>query len=145
MVAEAQFAVNVEAAVYRDGEYMLVERAAGEEHAAGELALVGGTVDQDESSETVLATTARREVREETGVTVGEVAYVISNRFETDEGIPCVNVVFLARHESGVGEVREPDEVATIHWMAPDNLGDAPPYTRGYVEAAEQRRAAENW
>lgn len=145
MVDAAQFVVNVAAAVYRSGEYLLVERAAGEDHAAGELSLVGGTVEQEEGGDDVLAATARREVREETGVEVGEVAYVTSATFEDDEGSPCVNVVFLGRHESGNGAIREPDEMAAVHWLAPDELADASPWTRSYVDAAEQRRRELDW
>lgn len=161
MVADARFVVNVEAAVHRDGEYLLVERAAGEEHAAGELALVGGTVEcrstnarsqtredtvePDESGEDVLAATVRREIREETGVEVGEAAYVTSARFESDRGTPCVNVVLLGRHRAGDGEVREREEVAAVHWRRPADVDDAPPYTREYVAAAERRRAELGW
>lgn len=140
MTAAALFVVNVEVAVHRDGEYLLVERAAGEEHAAGELALVVGTVEPDETGEDVFAATARREVREEVGVEVGKIAYVTSATFETDQGMPCVNVVLLGRHVAGEGVVREPDEVAAVYWRRPDAVDDAPHYTREYVTVAEQRR-----
>lgn len=139
------FAVNVEAAVHRDGEYLLVERAAAEDHAAGELALVGGTVEPVESGDDVLAATARREVSEEVGVAVGAVAYVTSATFESDRGTPCVNVVFLARHGAGDAEVREPEEVAAVHWRRPGDVDDAPPYTREYVVEAEERRRELGW
>jgi 8-oxo-dGTP diphosphatase len=62
-----QFVVNAQTAVVRDGEYLLVRRAEAEEHAAGELALIGGTV-EEASAEAVLEGTLEREVREEVGV-----------------------------------------------------------------------------
>jgi 8-oxo-dGTP diphosphatase len=145
MVDSTRLAVNVEAAVHRDGEYLLVERTEGEEHAAGHLALVGGTVEPDEAGEDVLAATARREVREVTGVEVGDVVYVTSATFEADTGTPCVNVVFLGRHEAGEGAVREPEAVAAVSWLAPEALGDAPRWTSASVAAAERRRAELDW
>ena len=42
---EYTYFVNVEGAVVRDGEYLLVERAAAEEHAAGLLGFPGGKVE----------------------------------------------------------------------------------------------------
>ena len=143
-----RFAVNVEAAVHREGEYLLAERAATEDHAAGARSLVGGTVEREEDGEDVLAATVRREVREEVGVRIGETAYVTSAQFVDDGGTPCVNVVLLARHEAGEGEVREPEEVARVGWFTPEAVRaheDVPAFTREYVAAAEERRRELGW
>lgn len=144
---DERFVVNAEAAIYRDGEYLLVERAAGEDHAAGELALVGGTVERD-AADPALEATVGREVREEVGVEVGELAYVTSTTFETDAATPCVNVVFLGRHAAGEATVEEPDEVARTRWLAPaavEGHAEVPPYTREYVAAADERRNELGW
>lgn len=148
MSESARFVVNVETAVHRDGRYLLAERAATEDHAAGALSLVGGTVEREAGGEGVLAATARRELREEVGVTVAETAYVTSGQFVADGGAPVVNVVLLGRHESGEGEVREPEEVASVGWFTPEAVADhdhVPPFTRRYVAAAEERRRALGW
>jgi len=82
---EFAYVVNVDAAVVRDGEYLVIERSAEEEHAAGTVAFPGGKVEQTEGFDAI-ENTARREVREETGVEVGAVEYVSSNAFVADEG-----------------------------------------------------------
>ncbi|WP_440005986.1 NUDIX domain-containing protein [Halomicrococcus sp. SG-WS-1] len=142
-----RYVVNVEAAVVRDGEFLVARRAENEDHAAGTLSFVGGTVEGIEEAEDALERTARREVREEVGVEVGELRYVESGAFLAD-GDPCVNVVFLGRHESGTARPREPEEVAEVFWLTADEVvdhPDAPPWTEASVERAEQRRADLGW
>lgn len=142
-----RFLVNVEAAVYRDGEYLLIERAAAEDHAAGELALVGGTVERG-AAEPALESTVRREVREEVGVEVTGLVYVTSRTFRTDGGAACVDVVFLGRHGAGEATVEAPEEVASTAWFAPAEVAshpDVPSYVRDDVAAAEERRTALGW
>jgi len=135
------YVVNAEAAVHRDGEYLLVERAAGEEHAAGALALVGGKVEITEGRD-VLEATVRREVEEEVGVTLGSLDYVTSSAFETPDD-QVVNTVFLAEHDAGTARVRDPEEVAAVHWLTPDEVRDhpdAPAFTADYIEAVDAHR-----
>jgi len=135
--------VNVDGAVVRDGEYLLIERAAGEEHAAGELGFPGGTVEPDDAGEDVLAATVARELREEVGVEVGAVEYVLSGTFEADDGTPCLNVLTLCEHAAGEPRPRDPEEVAAVHWVSPEAARareDVPPYTEGYVERLEAFR-----
>jgi 8-oxo-dGTP diphosphatase len=143
-----RFVVNAEAAVYRDGQYLLAERAAAEDHAAGALSLVGGKVEPDEEGEDVLEATVRREVHEEVGVELDEVAYVTSGRFVDDGGTPVVNAVFLARHAAGEPRVREPEELAGVQWVAADvalDHEDVPRFTREYLAAIDERRRALGW
>lgn len=135
--------VNVEAAVFRDGEVLLAERAASEDHAPGERALVGGKLEPDADPERPLEATVEREVREEVGVEIADPRYVCSSAFETDAGAPCVNVVFRARHASGEPRVREPDELASLEWVDPEFVLETegmPPWTAEYVERAEADR-----
>ncbi|QDX40732.1 NUDIX domain-containing protein [Salarchaeum sp. JOR-1] len=135
------YVVNAEAAVHRDGEYLLVERAAAEEHGAGALALVGGKVEVTEGRE-VLEATVRREVAEEVGVTVGSMEYVTNSAFETPDD-RVVNTVFLAEYDAGTARVRDPEEVAAVHWLSPAEVRDhpdAPQFTADYVDAVEAHR-----
>ena len=60
----------MDCAVRRDDAYLFIERAASEEHAADQLAFPGGKVENPPDGADALAATARREVREETGVAV---------------------------------------------------------------------------
>lgn len=73
--------VNVEGAVVRDGEHLLVERAADEAHAGGLLAFPGGKVEPPPDGDASIEATVRRELSEEVGVEVGTVEYVHSRTF----------------------------------------------------------------
>jgi len=135
--------VNVEAAIHRDGEYLLVERSAAENHAAGQLSLIGGKVEADGERDRPLERTVKREVREEVGVAITDLSYVTSAAFVSDDGASVTNVVFRARYESGEARPREPEEVAAVHWRNPAEIADAedvPEFTRDYVDLAEADR-----
>lgn len=141
------YTINVDAAVYRvrdsDPEYLLIERGAAEEHAAGTLGLPGGTLESAPGDTDVLVDTVRRELREEIAVVVGEPTVVTSSVFELDTGGPCLNVVCLAEHESGEPHPAAPDEVAAVEWYGLEQIRndpDVPAFTREYVDAAEAAR-----
>lgn len=143
MTGTPRFVVNAEAAVYRDGEYLLAERSAEEDHAAGALSLIGGKVERSEPSRAVLAKTVRRELREEVGVEVDELEYVTSAGFESDTGDNVVNVVFLASYAGGTARPREPEEVAAVHWRTLESIRSdemIPAYIRAYIDQVEERR-----
>ncbi|MFD1644173.1 NUDIX domain-containing protein [Haloarchaeobius litoreus] len=143
-----RYVVNVEAAIYRGGEYLLVERAADEAHASGQLALVGGRVEDTAQGTEAFEDTVRREVREEVDVRVSDLEYVQSNAFTTDTGTDCLNVVFLARHGEGEPTVAAPEEVAATHWLAPADVEthpDCPEWTAAFVALADERRRSLGW
>ncbi|WP_254864610.1 NUDIX hydrolase [Halovivax gelatinilyticus] len=143
---EYGYVVNVDAAVFDDGEYLFIERSADEDHAAGQLAFPGGKLEASPETTDAIERTARREVVEEVGVEVGAVTYVCSATFEDDAGTSCLNVVTLCTHRSGEGHVRAPEEVAAVHWLSPDALcdrTDVPPYLLEYVARVEAVRQAE--
>lgn len=142
-MTDYEYLVNVEGAVYRDGEYLLIERSAEEEHAAGLLGFPGGKVEAAPGSTDVIEATARREVAEETGVEVGGVDYVASTAFETDGGRQCVNVVTLCEYAGGDARVRDPAEVAAVRWLSYDAIrGDesVPAFTGEAAERVESHR-----
>ncbi|WP_267642023.1 NUDIX domain-containing protein [Haloarchaeobius amylolyticus] len=148
MTSAGRYVVNVEAAIYRDGEYLLAERAVEEDHAAGTLALVGGKVERTDHDTSALESTVHREVREEVGLAVTDLRYVQSNAFVTDGGDPCLNVVFLARHEDGEAHVAAPDEVADLHWLTPtavEGHPDVPEWTAAFVALSDERRRTLGW
>lgn len=143
----ATFVVNVEAALYDDGRVLLAERAASEDHAAGELALVGGTVERDAAAPT-LTGTLRRECREEVGVEIAAPHQVTSGTFVADTGSRVLNVVYRARVSEGTPTVDAPAEVAAVEWHDPAAVVDdesIPSYTRSYVERAEADRRERGW
>lgn len=137
------YVVNVDCAVARGDEYLLVERAASEDHAAGELGLPGGKLEADPGTLDAIEGTAVREVREEVGVAVTDVAYVCSSTFAADFGAPCLQVVTMGTYDGGEAFPREPDEVAAVHWLSREDLDareDVPPYIERYVDQVAAAR-----
>lgn len=137
------YVVNVDVAVARGDEYLFVERAADESHAAGLLGFPGGTVEQSPGGDRTVERTAAREVDEEVGVDVGDVEYVHSTTFEADDGTPVLNVVTAARYAGGEAHPKAEDEVAAVHWLTPDDLrarADVPAFTERYVDLVEAHR-----
>jgi 8-oxo-dGTP diphosphatase len=157
------YVVNVDGAVVRDGRYLLVERAASEDHAAGTLGLPGGTVEPTDESGVgsgghgdgsgergrgtsgmdLIQRTAVRELREEVGLAVGHVEYVASAAFTADDGTPCLTVVTLCEDVRGEASPQEPDEVAAVHWLDPEAVverPDVPAFTERDVRRVERHR-----
>jgi len=134
------FIVNVEGAVYRDGQWLLITRSMKEEHAGGTLSLVGGKVDAEGHSQEILERTVRRELFEEVGIRVkDEAAFVYSSSFVTDDGSHVINVVFLCEYEEGTAYCKSPDEVEAVHWLDYEtimNHPQAPPWTKESIRRA---------
>lgn len=144
---EYRYVVNAEAAVYRDGEYLLARRSADEDHAAGTWSLIGGKVESVDVEGDVLRETVRREVKEEVGVDVGDLRYVESGGFVADEGSRVVNAVFLGAYAGGEARVREPEEVGAVEWVDADRLDDldVPPFVAAYLESIDELRRGLGW
>jgi 8-oxo-dGTP pyrophosphatase MutT (NUDIX family) len=146
---EGRYIVNVEAAIVRDGRYLLIVRGPGESHAPGTLSLPGGKVEDAGQREDVLEETARREALEEVGVTLAApLAYVHSVAFVADDGNPVVDVVFLGRYAGGESTIADADEVAAFRWLTAAEVAadpQAPPWTRRSVGLAEAARLGLGW
>jgi len=135
--------VNVEGVVARGDEYLLIERAPGEDHAPGALAFPGGKVEQSPGGDAPIEATARRELSEEIGIEVGAVDYVHSRTFETDPGARRIDVITLCEHDGGTARPRAPEEVTAVHWLSADEISDhgkAPEYLEREVRRIEAYR-----
>lgn len=138
------FVVNVEVLLERDGRWLLIRRGAGEDHAAGALAGVGGKVEGHGAGVDVLEETARREVAEEIGVDVSGVAlrYVESAFFVTDDGDPVINVVFRGELPADAEPVAASVyEVAGFAWYTAAEAG-ADPACPPWIARGLRRAAA---
>ncbi len=117
------FLINVEGAVHRGEKWLVIERSHKEEHAAGMLSFVGGTVDHEGASADILERTLRRELLEEVGITVQEkMTYVRNTSFVLADGRDVVDIVFLCEWKGGEPFPKSPDEVEAVHWMTTDEV-----------------------
>ncbi|MCA1029644.1 NUDIX domain-containing protein [Bacillus timonensis] len=117
------YIVNVEAAIFRGDKWLIIERSKKEEHAGGLLSLVGGTVENEGFSSSVLEKTIKREIFEEVGVIVRDDMYYVRNTtFVTDNGELVLDIVFLCEIEEGEPFVKSPNEIESVHWMTLDEV-----------------------
>ena len=139
---EYAYIVNVDGVVVRDGEYLLIERGAGEAHASGLLAFPGGKVEQPPGNSDTIEETIHREIFEEVGVEVGTVEYVHSSTFEAN-GVQCLNIVTLCEYVRGEAYPRAEDEVAATHWLSYNEIKSheaIPEFTERFADRVEEFR-----
>ena len=138
------FIVNTEAAIYRDGRYLICKRSEKEEHAGGELSLVGGKVELEGHSSDILERTIIREVEEEVGlILIGNLHYIQSTSFVMDTGVAVVNVSYLCENFAGEAYAVSADEVEEVYWMTTEEIvdhPDVPDYVKASIERAEALR-----
>ncbi|MGE6486878.1 NUDIX hydrolase [Paenisporosarcina sp. NPDC076898] len=135
------FIVNVEGAIYHNEKWLLIRRSEKEEHAGGELSLVGGQVDKEGVSTDILERTLIREIAEEVGIEVANLRYVNSSSFVTDSRENVVDIVFLCDHQSGEAFAKSPDEVDEVLWMTTEeimNHQDLPVYLKHNIKLADK-------
>jgi 8-oxo-dGTP diphosphatase len=135
------FIVNVEAAIYRNGSYLIIQRGMIEEHAAGALSLPGGKLDHIEVSPEALELALVREVYEEVGIRLGSLSYIESKTFAMDTGEMCLSICFLCQDFRGQGEIKSIEEVRKLQWLTWGEIiknPATPPWTAQSITAAEK-------
>jgi 8-oxo-dGTP diphosphatase len=146
------YIVNVEAAVYHEGRYLMIVRGMNEANAPGTLSFPGGKIEGARDEPDVVEATLRREIREETGLAVGpELVYVQSKAFTGSDGKPIVDLLFICRYASGEPAITaeaEGGEVAGLAWMTAEEIlahPKAPAWTRADLHSVEQMRQRLGW
>lgn len=142
-----RYIVNVEAAIIRDGKYLLIVRGAGETHAAGLLSFVGGKMEETQNIDDALEATARREVMEEIGISIKNLRYAYNTHFLADDGEQVLDVVFLCDYESGEPRIAEIDEVADILYLTAEEIlqhPKSPIWLKRGIEKLEFMRRGHN-
>ncbi|KGR73502.1 NUDIX hydrolase [Ureibacillus manganicus] len=136
------FIVNVEGAIRKGNQWLIIERSQKEEHAGGLLSLVGGKVEIEGNSSAILERTLKREILEEVGVNVKEkLHYVHSTSFMTESGEHVVDIVFVCEYESGEPIANSLDEVANVYWYTTDEIlshPNSPSYLKEYISYSDQ-------
>ncbi len=143
-----QFVVNTQGMVIKDGRYLMIVRGQDEDQAPGALSAPGGKVEPGEDGDGVVEQTLRREILEETGVVIGEMAYIRSTRFTLETGEPVVDIAFLCKFESGTAHVADPAEVAETLWLTAAEIDahpKSPPWTRSVAKQAEELKLSLGW
>lgn len=117
------FAVNTEAAIYKDGKWLVGVRSEKESEGAGLLAFVGGTVDHSDALVNILESAIIREVQEEIGVKVKVLDFVNSSSFVSKKGNHVINIVFLCEIEDGgIPKVASEDEMNSLLWLTTEEI-----------------------
>ncbi|WP_307439695.1 NUDIX domain-containing protein [Bacillus sp. V2I10] len=132
------FVVNVEGAVFKDDSWLIIKRSMTEEHAAGQLSLAGGKVEQEGPSSNILERTLKREIEEETGIEISDdMCYVHSTSFISDDGTQVVDVVFLCEYKRGTPYAKCEEEVPSAAWMTFEEImadEDSPPWLKNSIQ-----------
>ena len=138
------FVVNTQCAVIRDDRILMIVRGQGVRHAPGVLAFPGGKVEIEDGPSDILETTVRREVLEETGITVSsDLEYVRSVSFSMNDRTPVVDVLFMGEYCEGEPQITDPDEVAEILWMTADEIlanDKTPPWLKDAITLLQSLR-----
>jgi 8-oxo-dGTP diphosphatase len=138
------FVVNVEGAIFKEDNWLIIKRSEKEEHAGGLLSLVGGKVEMEGNSTDILERTVKREILEEVGIEVKEnLYYVHSTSFETDSREHVIDLVFLCEYETGEPFAKSPDEVDSVKWLTTSeimNHPNAPIYLKESIKRADVLR-----
>ena len=138
------FVVNTQRAVFRDDRILMIVRGEDVRHAPGVLAFPGGKVEIEDGPSDILETTVRREVLEETGITVSsDLEYVRSASFSMNDGTPVVDVLFTGEYVGGDPKISDPGEVAEILWMTADEIlitDDTRPWLKDAITLLVSRR-----
>lgn len=120
------FVINTEAAIYKDGKWLVGVRGKGESEAPGLLSFVGGTVEHTDGSTDTLENALAREVQEEIGVTISVLDFVNDTSFVSKKGNHVINIVFLCTVVSGKPEIVDANENEELLWLTTEQVLNYP-------------------
>jgi len=114
------------AIIYKDGKFLIVRRSLFKKVFPGKWTVPGGGLEIDDYVDTppttadgqwyfALETSLRREVREEVGIEMGKVNYLLDLAFIRPDNIPVVTLSFYVPWESG--EVKLNPENIEYAWV----------------------------
>jgi|GEM_PF-2030405 len=136
---EHPFFVFVEGIVYLEGRYLMIRRAWNETYLPGKIAFPAGKVERENLTD-ALEHNIRREILEETGVTVKTPRYLESESFLSGDGRWAVSVKFLCEYAGGT-PTPQPEEVFEVMSMTSSEVyahPDVPDWIKHTLERAEK-------
>ena len=139
MEVKHPFFVFVEGIVFLENRYLMIRRAWNESYLPGKIAFPAGKVER-ETLEGALEHNIRREILEETGITVKAPRYLSSESLVTRDGRWAVSVKFLCECQGGT-LIPQSEEVAEVMWMTSSEVyahPDAPQWIKRTLERAEK-------
>lgn len=113
------------AIIYRRGKYLITKRSLSKKAFPGKWTVPGGGLEIDDYVNTkpttkefwyfALANSLTREVKEEVGIEVGQIKYLLDLAFIRSDNIPVVTLSFYAPWKKG--EVKLNDESIDFTWI----------------------------
>jgi len=118
--------------IYKDGKYLIVKRSEKEKAFPGKWTVPGGNLETDDYIDlpasgagqwyNALEVSLRREVKEETGLDVEKLNYLVDIAFIRPDGLPVVILSYWADYKSGDVKL---DEDNTDHaWVDLEEAGN---------------------
>lgn len=121
------FVINTEAAIFKDGKWLVGVRSMSESEAPGLLSFVGGTVEESDAANVdTLESALIREVKEEVGVVVEILDFVNDTSFVSKKGNNVLNVVFLCAISSGEPKISDTNEFEKLIWLTTEEILEYP-------------------
>ncbi len=135
MTDYSQPVVGIGVLVWKDGKMLFGQRRGS--HGSGEYCWPGGKLDLSESFEEC----ARREVREETGIEIGNIRFIRLMNLKKYAPKHFVDIALQADWVSGEPEVKEPAKYKSWGWYDRDQLPT--PIFAGEPESLEALRTGQ--
>lgn len=133
------FVINTEAAIFKDGKWLVGVRSKKENEAPGLLSFVGGTVDDSDTATTdTLEHALVREVEEEIGIKVRVVDFVNNTSFVSKKENNVLNVVFLCTVESGDPVISDTEEIEELLWLTTEEILNYPNVPKWLCDSLKQ-------
>lgn len=114
---EQHVRVGIGVFIFKDGKFLMMKRKGA--HGAGTWAPPGGHLEFNESFED----TARREVMEETGLTIKNVRFgAVTNDIFATENKHYVTIWLMTDYADGKERILEPEKCTDMKWCSFDEL-----------------------
>lgn len=135
------FIINTEAAIYKDGMWLVGIRSKNEGQAAGLLSFVGGTVDHNDHDKDTLENAIIREVEEEICVKIKVLDFVNDTHFVSNKGNHNINIVFLCEIIDGEPKISATKEIESLQWLSTEEIINYPNVPLWLLESVRRASA----